>query len=247
MGTITRWLAGAMVVACAGGGPREGSTEPPSDAAPSIVQDATTGSSASTARSTEANPASAPAEPAPKRTISASVDRHATSIVRSHMDPCSKADESGHPCFPASVEAEGISLSVKDGLRDYQPDLRLAPGVPTSAELSQYMSGAPLSASGGVSTDPVCAVKSLIRQIGAGSNAFFLYRLEVAGEAKPLLTDHKLDPMSYLSVPGARLEFLGRYDGECEAIAAWRKAVRGEREAEEKEKKTSGIKVLVVP
>ena len=93
------------------------------------------------------------------------------------------------------------------------------------------MSGAPQSASGGVGTDPVCAAKSLIRLFKGQSNTFYLYRLTKEGVERPLLTDRKLDLSTYAVAPGAVLEFIGPFSGQCEAIAAWRKALRNGREA----------------
>jgi hypothetical protein len=151
-------------------------------------------------------------------------------VVRAHADPCAKAGREGRPCFPVSVEEQGETFSVREGLRDYHPDQRPAPGVPTTAEIQQQMSGAPASASGGVSGDPVCGVKSLIRVLSGESNTFFLYRLTRNGEQRPLLSDRKLDVLTYTAVPGAQLEFVGEYTGVCAAMAEWRKALRKSRE-----------------
>jgi hypothetical protein len=125
-----------------------------------------------------------------------------------------------------SIETEGPRFSVKESIRSYRPGSGPTPGVPTRAEIQQQMSGAPLSASGGVSSDPACAVKSLVRLFKGSPNTFFLYRIwNEKGEEEPLLADRKLDPGSYAS-PAVRYEFVGTFKGECEAIAAWRRALR---------------------
>ena len=142
------------------------------------------------------------------------------------MDPCETARGKGVPCFPVSIETEGPRFSVKESIRSYRPGGGPTPGVPTRAEIQQQMSGAPLSASGGVSTDPACAVKSLVRLFKGSPNTFFLYRIwNEKGEEEPLLTDRRLDPGSYAS-PAVRYEFVGTFKGECEAIAAWRRSLR---------------------
>jgi hypothetical protein len=74
--------------------------------------------------------------------------------------------------------------------------------------------------------DPVCTVKSLIRRI-SGNGKLYLYRLsDGRGVERPVLTDRRIEPSVYASNPEARYEYLGEYSGECEAIAAWRKALR---------------------
>jgi hypothetical protein len=163
-------------------------------------------------------------------------------VVRAHQDPCATAEREGTPCFPVTVESKGPTFSVRESLRAYEPDNRPTPGVPTVAEIQQQMGGAPLSASGGVSFDPVCTVKSLVRSISGGTNTFYLYRLRHKDVERPLLTDHKLDVLSYSAgVPGAQLEFLGEYGGECAAIAAWRKALREAAEPPPDERTSIGM------
>ena len=168
-----------------------------------------------------ATPAAAQA-PSTPRPIHDSAERQVEAVVRAHLNPCAVARTQGVPCFPVSIEREGPRFSVEEALRSYRPDGRPAPGVPTGSEIQQQMSGAARSASGGVSTDPTCAVKSLVRLFNGRPNTFFLYRTRDAnGGEEPLLTDHKLDPTA--SVPS---ELVGEFKGECEAIAAWRRSLR---------------------
>ena len=88
------------------------------------------------------------------------------------------------PCFAVSVEVQGRQYSVVESLRNLELDDRPSPSrPPTTAEMAPYMAGAPLSASGGVGFDPVCAVKALLKKIGGRSRAFYLYRVrDEAGE-----------------------------------------------------------------
>ena len=197
-------------------------------AAPRAVQDAVAPVAA-----TEPSPAPTPSpgpsprtSPRPSRPIRRSIDPHVEAVVRAHLEPCEVARRQGVPCFPVSIETEGPRFSVKEALRSYRPDGRPVTGVPTNAEMQRHMSGAPASASGGVSTDPVCAVKSLVRLFKGSPNTFFLYRTwDVSGQEQPLLTDRRLDPNAYAS-PAVRYELVGEFKGECAAIAAWRSALR---------------------
>jgi hypothetical protein len=179
------------------------------------------------ALTTAAAPTSLPVPRRRRRPIAEAVEKAVDEVMRRHYDPCSPAIARGVPCFPSSVDKEGPRYSVADALRKYRPDGRRAEGAPiTATEMLQHSSAAPASASGGVSTDPVCAAKSLIRRI-SGKGRLYLYRLtDGHGTVRPVLTDRKIEPAVYASNPDARYEYLGDFAGECEAIAAWRKALR---------------------
>jgi hypothetical protein len=125
-----------------------------------------------------------------------------------------------------SVEQEGPRFSVAEALRRYRATGGPAPGVPTRAEIQNQMSGKPLSASGGVSFDPVCTVKNLVKKLSGGNTTFYLYRMWDERGERPLLTDREIDPKAYASNPAVGYEFLGKFDGECAAVAAWRQALR---------------------
>jgi hypothetical protein len=165
------------------------------------------------------------ASPAPRRRVSIRevIDRHVEQVLRAREAPCERASRAGVPCFPVDVEREGPRFSVADALRHYRTDGTPAPGVPTNAELRQQLTGAPRSAAGGVSTDPVCAVKSLVRWISGKPTRFYLYRLKDERGVRPLLADRKLEPSPR---PDLQYEFIGEFKGECEAVAAWRAALR---------------------
>jgi hypothetical protein len=162
-----------------------------------------------------------------RRPMYEAVEKAVDEVMRRHYDPCAAAKARGLPCFPSSVDMAGPRYSVADAMRKYRPDGRRAEGAPiTAAEMRQHGGAAPLSDSGGVSTDPVCTVKSLIRRI-SGNGRLYLYRLSNGrGVERPVLTDRRIEPSVYASNPEARYEYLGEYSGECEAIAAWRKALR---------------------
>lgn len=165
------------------------------------------------------------ASPAPRRRVAIrqTIDRHVEKVLRAHELPCERASRAGVPCFPVDVEREGPRFSVADALRHYRTDGSPAPGVPTNSELRQQLSGAPLSASGGVSMDPVCTVKSLVRWLSGKPTTFYLYRLKDERGERPLLADRKLEPSPR---PDLQYEFMGEFKGECQAVAAWRSALR---------------------
>jgi len=194
---------------------------------------ATTASPAPAAQTQSATPASPGSQPkllasySRRKGFRTAIDDYVEQVFQSHQDPCAKAAREGVPCFPVSIDQQGPHFSVAEAMRRYRVEGGPAPNQqPTTAELQRQMSGAPQSASGGVSFDPGCTLKSLIRMVGGGTNTFYLYRTWNGDEERPLLTDHKLDPNTFLRVPNFRYEFLGQYTGECQAVSAWRAAER---------------------
>ena len=132
------------------------------------------------------------------------------------------------------IEQEAPRFSVADALRRYRGTGSPAPGVPTVAEVQGQMSGAPASASGGVSGDPVCGARKLWKKIQGKGTSYHLYRTWDERGERPLLTDHRLDPEDYRTNPSFRFEYLGEFDGECAAVAAWNKALRDALDREAK-------------
>ena len=171
--------------------------------------------------------ASAQALPArPRRTpIRDSVDRVIDRVVLAHLGPCRLAGREGVPCFPISIDRER-RYSVADSMRSYRGTGPASPSVPTTADIQGQMSGAPQSASGGVGFDPVCTVKNLVKKLSGNGTTYYLYRTWDARGERPMMTDRKLDPFEYQSSPGFRFEYLGSFDSECAAVAAWNKALR---------------------
>ena len=171
--------------------------------------------------------ASAQALPArPRRTpIRDSVDRVIDRVVLAHLGPCQLAGREGVPCFPIAIDRER-RYSVADSMRSYRGTGAASPSVPTTADIQGQMSGAPQSASGGVGFDPVCTVKNLVKKLSGNGTTYYLYKTWDARGERPMMTDRKLDPFEYQSSPGFRFEYLGSFDSECAAVAAWTKALR---------------------
>lgn len=155
-----------------------------------------------------------------------SIDRVVERVVLSHLGPCELAARKGIPCFPTGIEQEGPRFSVAEALRSYRGTGSPAPGVPTVSEIQGQMSGAIQSASGGVGMDPVCTTKNLWKKIRGKTTTYHLYRTWDERGERPLLSDHLLDAEDYRANPMFHFEYLGKYDGECAAVAAWNKALR---------------------
>jgi hypothetical protein len=175
--------------------------------------------------------AQSPSTPKRSRTarrypIRDSIDRAVEAVLLAHEKPCEWARMMNVPCFPVDVEQEGPHFSVAESLRLYRGTGAPAPGVPTVAETQHQLSGAPLSASGGVGFDPVCTTKNLVKKLSGKNTRFHLYRMWDAQGERPLLTDRVLDLKSYAPSPDVQYEYMGEFDGECQAVAAWRKALR---------------------
>jgi hypothetical protein len=162
----------------------------------------------------------------PRRTpIRDSVDRVIDRVVLAHLGPCQLAGREGVPCFPIVIDRER-RYSVADSMRSYRGTGAASPSVPTTADIQGQMSGAPQSASGGVGFDPVCTVKNLVKKLSGNGTTYYLYKTWDARGERPMMTDHKLDPFEYQTSPGFRFEYLGSFDSECAAVAAWNKALR---------------------
>ncbi len=155
-----------------------------------------------------------------------SIERVIEQIVLAHLEPCEAATRKGVPCFPLGIEQEGPRFSVAEALRRYRGTGSPAPGVPTVSEIQGQMSGAMQSASGGVSTDPVCGARKLWKKLQGKNTTYHLYRTWDERGERPLLTDHQLDPDDYRTNPSFHFEYLGEFGGECAAVAAWNKALR---------------------
>jgi hypothetical protein len=173
-------------------------------------------------------PAPAPRRPRSRHPIADSVERSVDRVLKAHRRLCGPADQQGVPCFPVTVAVEGPRFSVAEALRRYRVDGREPTGAPSNSEMLEQLSGRPATSPPitFLSIDPVCTAKSLIRSLSGKPNTFYLYRFSDRQGDRPLLTDRELNPESYASRPDVHYEFLGKFSGECEAIAAWRKALR---------------------
>jgi hypothetical protein len=149
-------------------------------------------------------------------------------VLTEHGQPCLPAQKEGLPCFPAQVEATPApEESVAEALRRYKDDR------PTNARLTLSPNGTPIV---GVSFDPFCAARSLVKAVRGKNDTYYLYRMWNHEGEHAVLRDRPIEMGMYGAVPDAVYEFLGRISGECEAVAAWRKANREAVERNDKAK-----------
>jgi len=227
-------VAGLVVLASIGLPWRAAAQGP--DPAPASPAANATPSSPSSATSPAASKPSTATRPAPRKArrypIRDSIDRAIDAVLLAHEKPCEWSRMMGVPCFPVDVEQEGPRFSVAEALRLYRGTGSPAPGVPTVADMQRQLSGAPLSASGSVGFDPGCTTKNLLKKISGKNTTFHLYRMWDARGERPMLTDRVLDPKTYAANLDVHYEYLGQFDGECAAVAAWRRALRKATEKE---------------
>lgn len=158
----------------------------------------------------------------PSRPISESADRLIRKLDDERRSPCGKTREPvAVPCFPISIEESrpDLKFSVRDSLRDLGPAGKQSPNrPPTQDELKPFRPGPVGPVVPGFGFDPGCVGKSLLKHIKGKNDTYYLYRMrDVRGEHAALY-DHRLDAATFQG----DLEFLGRFDGECQALAAYR-------------------------
>jgi hypothetical protein len=161
------------------------------------------------------------------RPIAESVDPAVDTYIRERMGPCrTSKNEAGVPCFPVSVERKW-QYSVADSLAHLEFDEQQSPGrPPTLDEMKGYRPG-PLSAYGNLVTlDPVCKTRQLFKMIKGTSRTYYLYRTWDASGEHVTMRDRPIEAETFDAAPRFRYVPLGSFTDECEAVAAWRKALR---------------------
>jgi len=162
------------------------------------------------------------------RPIAESVDRAVDELILKHFSSCGRSEGEDVPCFPVSVERKW-QYSVAGSLEHLEFDSRPTPGrPPTVAEMSGARPG-PLSASGSVSFDPVCKGRQLLKAITGRSRTYYLYRVWDENGEHAVLRDQPMAAAEWSGRPAFQYVELGSFGDECEAIAAWRKALRETR------------------
>lgn len=161
--------------------------------------------------------------PVPARPIAGSVERIVERLVKERLTPCAEDERDRVPCFPVSVEAKAPEYSVAESLRSWRPDDSPSPHrPPTADEMARYRPGPPSAVGNLVSLDPVCAVRSLFK---GKRGPYYLYRIWDRTGERPALRDRPLDAAEFQGVPEFRYEALGKFEDECEAVAAYRRAL----------------------
>jgi hypothetical protein len=161
------------------------------------------------------------------RPLAESVDPAVDAFIRAQMGPCrTSKSKDGVPCFPVTVERKW-QYSVADSLEHLEFNERQSPSrPPTLDEMKEYRPGAQSAYGNLVTLDPVCKTRQLFKMIKGTSRTYYLYRTWGAGGENVTLRDQPFEAETFDAVPGFRFVPLGSFKDECEAVAAWRKALR---------------------
>jgi len=127
----------------------------------------------------------------------------------------------GVPCFPVSTvkRRPQWATSLRQSLGNLGLEESPSPSrPPTLAELQPYRPGPVGTLIVLGSFDPTCVGKSVLKRLRGKNDAYYLYRVGGPRGEHVALYDHRLTAEAF---PG-RLEFLGRFKGECKALAAYR-------------------------
>jgi hypothetical protein len=159
----------------------------------------------------------------PPRPLTDSIERVVQRLEEERKEACRKAVEAGVSCFPISTEATKPEVSVRDSLRDLGPASKPSPSrPPTLPEMKGYRPGPKAVVVPGFTFDPGCAARSALKRLKGKNDTYYLYRVRDVHGERVALYDRRLDAATF---QGA-LEFLGRFDGECEAVRAYRREDR---------------------
>jgi hypothetical protein len=151
------------------------------------------------------------------RPITDSVEQVIDRLEAERKDPCLKAKRENVPCFPVKAEEKGFDASVRESLGILGPPEKPTPDrPPTREEMGPYRPGT-TTPTVGVTVDPVCIAKSALKRLRGKNDVYYLYRVRDVHGERVMLYDHRLDASRFQG----DLAFLGRYDNECEALAAY--------------------------
>ena len=92
-------------------------------------------------------------------------------------------------------------------------------GAPTVTEMGPYRPGPPTRVSPHVTFDPGCVGKSVLKALKGKNDTYYLYRIRDTHGERVSLYDRKLEPKTFQG----DLELIGRFTGECDALAAYRR------------------------
>ena len=156
------------------------------------------------------------------RPITDSVEKVIDRLEAERKDPCLKAARENVPCFPVKAEKKGFDASVRESLGILGPAEKPSPDrPPTPKEMEDHrpMPAKPLISK---TVDPVCIGKSALKRLRGRNDVYFLYRVRDVHGERVVLYDHRLDASRFQG----DVAFLGRFEGECEAQAAYRREQR---------------------
>ncbi len=156
----------------------------------------------------------------PPRPIRDSIEEVVERLEKEREDPCRKTVAEGKPCFPASTSVKGPEASVREALGVLLPDTAPSPDrPPTKHGLAPYRPGPVEPVIPLVKFDPGCVGKSVPKKLKGRNDTYYLYRLRDVHGVRVALYDRRVDATTFQG----DLEFLGKFDGECDALAAYRR------------------------
>ena len=159
----------------------------------------------------------------PPRPISDSIERVVERLEKEREDPCRKTVAEGKPCFPVSTSVRGPEASVRESLGVLLPGTAPSPDrPPTKDGLAPYRPGPVGPVISGVTLDPGCVAKSALKKLKGKNDVYYLYRIRDVHGVRVALYDRRVDATTFQG----NLEFLGKFDGECDALAAYRQEQR---------------------
>ena len=162
-----------------------------------------------------------PPSPSP-RPITDSVEKVIDRLEEEGKNPCLKSARENIPCFPVKAEKKGFDASVRESLGILGPAGKPSPDrPPTPDEMAPYRH-TPAKPLISTTVDPVCIGKSALKHLKGKNDVYYLYRLRDVHGERVVLYDHRLDASRFQG----EVAFLGRFDGECEAQAAYRREQR---------------------
>jgi hypothetical protein len=152
--------------------------------------------------------------------VSDSVDRVVKRMEDERADPCGQAATEGRPCFPVETRIKGEEYSVRKSLGppDRQKDKPGAGTPPTVSEMGPYRPGLEATPINLFSFDPGCLAKGILKSLKGKNDTYYLYRVRDTHGERVALYDRKLDAENFQG----ELAFLGKFEGECDALAAFR-------------------------
>jgi hypothetical protein len=156
------------------------------------------------------------------RPIAETAEKVIDRLEAERKDPCLKAERENIPCFPVKAEEKGFDASVRESLGiPLPPDQPSPDRPPTREEMGPYRPGS-TTPTVGVTVDPVCVGKSALKRLRGRNDTYYLYRVQDVHGDRVLLFDHRLDASRFQG----NIAFVGKFDGECEAQAAYRREQR---------------------
>jgi hypothetical protein len=160
------------------------------------------------------------------RPIAEAVGPAVEAYIRERMGPCRTSGKDGVPCFPITVERKW-QYSVAGSLAHLEFDQQTSPDRPPTVDEMKGIRPGPLSAYGNLVTlDPVCKAKQLFKMVAGTSRTYYLYRTWDASGEHVTMRDRPFEAERFDATPRFRYVPLGSFTDECQALAAWRKALR---------------------